>query len=192
MSSVGFNTNAAGTSRNQKTRKMKKAIFGLLALTVISFSACVRGEDGMPGPQGPPGNANVDYMIYDLSVWNYASPSFFVTLNDPQITYDIVDKGAVLVYMYAGNDQWSQLPQTFYPTSTYSETWKQFISPGQVEIDVTASDLIQPNNPGHCTFKVVTIAYRSMLQNKNVDFSNFEAVKKAFNLKDKDVTVVKR
>lgn len=165
---------------------MKKIIIlGMFALTLLTFGACKKPKDGAPGAQGPQGNANVNYGIFNVaaSSWGYVSPSYYVTLLEPNITQDILDKGAVLVY--AGNaGSWAQLPLTYYPSSTYSELFQPIFTLGQVEIQVTDSDLTQPIAPSAATFKVVVIAHKSLLNNPNVDFSNFESVKKAFNLKD--------
>lgn len=165
---------------------MKKTIvLGMVALMVLMFGACKKPKDGAPGAQGPQGNANVTYGIFNVpaSSWGYTSPTYYATLLEPTITQDILDKGAILVYM-GSTSQWVQLPVTFYPSSTYSELIKPIFTLGQVEVDITDSDLTQPATPTAKTFKVVVIASRSMLINPNVDFSNYESVKKAFNLKD--------
>lgn len=166
---------------------MKKTIIiGMYALTLLTFGACKKAKDGAPGAQGPQGNANVDYSIFNVpaSSWGYTSPSYYAALIVPSITQDIIDKGAVLVYYQTGTNTYTQLPLTFFPTATYSELWEVVSSLNQVQVQITDSDLTAPNAPPACTFKVVTMASRSMLSKPNVDFRNFESVKNAFNLKD--------
>ncbi|MGB3946895.1 MAG: collagen-like protein [Bacteroidia bacterium] len=174
--------------------KKKKITIGLLILmsvtTSLFFAGC-KGKDGAPGAQGPQGvqgeqgNANVNYSVFTVAStdWSYTSPSYTVTNYNGLITQDILDKGAVLVYRSIGG-AWQQLPITIYPTSTYSETISYLAELYALTIKITDSDLTQPAPPSASTFKIVTVAYRSMLNNPSVDFNNFESVKKAFNLKD--------
>ena len=158
----------------------------LVCVTAIVFNGC-KGKDGAPGaqgPAGPQGNANVDYMVFQVSAsnWAYSSPSYFVNLIDPMVTADILNTGAVLVYADDGVTV-TQLPLTIYPSSTYSETWTPYESINNVQVQVTDSDLTAPNNPGSILFKVVVMASKSLLQNPHINFKSFESVKAAFHLK---------
>jgi hypothetical protein len=80
---------------------MKKLLAYCTAILLIS--SC--GKDGAPGPQGPSGNANVHSSTFVVtnSQWQTTGTSGtdyekFIDLNDPYITQDILDNGAVLVY----------------------------------------------------------------------------------------------
>lgn len=164
---------------------MKKTLIsGMFALTVLLFGACSKPKDGAPGAQGPQGNANVQSSIYTVTSWGYTAPEYYVNLTVSAITQDIINTGAVLVYQTTGAAD-VQLPYTWYPSASYSETWTPLITLSNVKIVVTDSDLTQPANPGAgVQFKVVVMASRSMLQNPHINFKNFASVKKAFNLKD--------
>ena len=163
-----------------------KFILSVLTLTILVVSSCKKPKDGEPGPKGADGNANVTYSIFNVSAssWGYTTPTYYAVLNDPNITSDIINKGAVLVYLQVGTGTYTQLPLTFFPSASYAELWEVVTAVNQVQVQITDSDLTAPAPPPACTFKVVCIASRSMLSNPDIDFKNFESVKKAFNLKD--------
>ncbi|MDP1747567.1 MAG: hypothetical protein Q8L90_18475 [Bacteroidota bacterium] len=164
---------------------MKKTLIsGMFALTVLLFGACSKPKDGAPGAQGPQGNANVQSSTFTVTSWGYTAPYYYVDLPVSSITQDIINTGAVLVYLKDGSAN-VQLPYTWYPNANYSETLTPLITLGNVRILVEDSDQTQPDNPGAGDqFKVVVMASKSMLRNPHIDFKNFASVEKAFNLKD--------
>lgn len=153
----------------------------LLLVTMTLFSSCKK--EGPAGPAGKDGNANVVSSTITSSSWAYAAPSWVITFTNPAITQEIINSGAVLVYLKVGNS-YNQLPLTFYPSSDYSTTIEVSTFVGGLSLFWTDSDLIQPINPGSRTFKVVVIAASGRIQNPNVDYSNYEEVKSTFNLED--------
>ncbi|MEN9304243.1 MAG: hypothetical protein RL264_2672 [Bacteroidota bacterium] len=161
---------------------MKKRIifFGLI---VSSLVACTK--EGPQGPAGANGNANVVSATITSSAWVFNDPSWVIAFSYPAITQDIIDKGAVLVYIRTGSE-YRQLPFTFYEDDTYSSSFEVSTYLGGVKIIRTDSDLIEPENPGNLTFKVVVISASGLSQNPNIDFKDYNAVKQAFKLNDKD------
>jgi hypothetical protein len=159
---------------------MKKIIY--LALMVVSlttlFSGCKK-----EGPAGKDGNANVVSSSTTVSNWVYEGSSWKSIIPYPAITQDIINSGAVLVYMKTG-ESYNQLPLTFYQNPAYSTTIEVSTVVGGLALYWSDSDLSQPINPGTRTFKVVVIASSGMIQNPDVDYSNYEEVKSAFNLVD--------
>ena len=155
----------------------------LIGVSAIVLNGC-SGRDGAPGAQGPEGNANVLTMGYSIlpSQWAYSSPVLWVDLVDPDITADIMNSGAVLVYKENGSFT-TQLPYTYYPTTSYTETMSATHYVGNVEIDIEDSDGAAPATPGPITFKVVTMSSRKLLQNPHINFKDYESVRRAFNLK---------
>jgi hypothetical protein len=167
---------------------MKTKIYSFAVIIAIAATTLIgcKGKDGEPGAQGPQGqqgNANVQSATFYVNSWTFDTFYYYTTLNYPAITQDIINTGAVLVYSL-DNNTISQLPFTFYPSANYSSSVSFEASPSQVKVYVVDSDLTQPNNPGSGTFKVVVMSSRSMLANTNIDFKNYNQVKKAFNLKD--------
>ena len=162
-------------------------IFGTFALVCgLLFTGCKKGDTGPAGPagtNGTNGNANVVSSSITSSNWVYSSPSWGISFTYPAITQDIIDKGAVLVYLKVGS-AYNQLPLTIYQSATYSSTYEVSTIVGGLTIFATDSDLTQPNNPGSKTFKIVVIAASQRMANPNVNYGNYNEVKKAFNLKD--------
>jgi hypothetical protein len=169
---------------NPSRNRMKRLNFllSLISLLFIGmhFSSCVQGPEGPPGRDG---NANVLATTVTSSAWVFNSPSWVLALPDPYITPDIVDFGAVVVYVASGNG-FTQLPLTFYTNPNYSTTIEVSHYVGGVTLFWTDSDLFQPTNPGTRTFKIVKIAGTLLRENPDLDLSNYEAVKHRFNLKD--------
>ena len=170
---------------------MKNFIFFILtALVLVFVNSCAidgpigpEGPAGPVGPVGPQGNANVLSTTYSVSNWNYSAPSWQASIPFSAITQSIINTGAVLVYISTGTNTYSQLPLTFYPASTYSTTIEVVSTIGAVNLFWSDSDQTQPNNPGSWTFKVVAIAGSNKMAYP-VDWSNYIAVKKYFNLAD--------
>jgi len=159
-------------------------IFGTFALACgLLFTGCKKGDTGPAGANGTNGNANVVSSSLTTSAWTYVSPSWEMTFTYPAITQNILDNGAVLVYVQQGSNYY-QLPYTFYPASTYSRTYTFVHYLGGMKVFVTDSDLTMPSNPGSLTFKVVVIAASQRMANPNVNYDNYNEVKKAFDLKD--------
>lgn len=160
----------------------------LMSITAIVFNGC-KGKDGDPGAQGPAGaqgNANVSYMTFTTTSanWSYAYPYESTSFNDLQITSDIINTGSVFVYVTASTGETTLLPWTYYQTVSLSRTWRCQPGVGNISVMLSESDLNDPGNPGALTFKVVVIASHHLIENPNVDFQNYESVKRAFNLKD--------
>lgn len=150
----------------------------IFVLSVALFSGCTK-----EGPAGKDGNANVSSTTLTASNWVYSAPSWVATLPYSAITQEIVNSGAVLVYIKVG-ESYNQLPLTFYQTDSYSTTIEVSTSPGQVTLFWTDSDLIQPDNPGSQSFKVVAIAAATMIDNPDLDYSSYDEVMSTFGLED--------
>jgi hypothetical protein len=161
---------------------MKTLLKTCIVVTALLFNSCI-GEQGPVGPAGEDGNANVKSSSLTTSGWNYLSPDWYINFSYNAITQDILDNGAVLVYVQSGSNYF-QLPYTFYPSSTYSRTYtfKHYL--GGLSVYVTDSDLTQPANPGLLTFKVVVIASSALAKHPNVDLNNYNEVKKTFELQN--------
>lgn len=176
------------TKTKTTTAGKTASFFTMLTLACgLLFTNCAK--DGKTGPAGPAGangtngNANVVSSSITSSSWVYTAPSWGITFTYPAITQDIIDKGAVLVYLKVGS-AYNQLPLTIYQSASYSSTYEVSTVVGGLTIFATDSDLTQPTNPGSKTFKVVVIAASGRAANPNVNYNDYNAVKKAFNLQD--------
>jgi hypothetical protein len=168
---------------------MKKKSLIVFGITLISIIGCTK--EGPIGPAGNDGNANVVSSTFSSSNWVYSAPSWSLTHFYSAITQEIIDKGAVLVYLKTGQ-AYSQLPITIYTSTNYSTSIEVASFVGGVKLFWTDSDLTQPNNPGNLEFKIVVIAASGLAQNPNLDFTNYEEVAQAYNLnKDANMQFVK-
>ena len=174
---------------------MKSHAYLIGLFTILLFNGCkkegpigpagpqgsqgIPGETGATGATGAQGNANVVSGTVTITNWIFSSPSYYADISYPAITQEIVDKGAVLVYVSNGGGGYSQLPVTVYPNTTYSKSFECVHALGALRIYVTDSDHITVN-PGTQTFKIVVIG--SGMKIKHLDYTDFELVKKAYGI----------
>lgn len=168
---------------------MKKTIFKTTMLCLVAgltFSSCKKetgpkGDTGAIGPQGPAGNANVKTTIVSNQTWVYSAPAYIATMSAPNITQEIVDKGAVLVYLENAGT-YIQLPITLYNNGYQTLVdFEHYL--GTVRVSWADSDLTQPVAPtSNIKFKIVTIASSGMI--KNVNTADYNEVKTALKLQD--------
>jgi hypothetical protein len=174
---------------------MKKLSIICMTVLAISFLASCRGPQG---PAGHDGNANVassKVTIHDYDwKWNnfYTDAEgnergqFYVTIDYPAINNNVYNHGAVLVYM-DNEGAWSQVPLTYY----YAENDGLYeasievatLNDGGVNLFWTESDLWKVRPKTH-DFKIVAIEATVYKNRSDVDYSNYEAVKTAFQLAD--------
>lgn len=154
----------------------------LIAFCLIIVSSCKKPEKGDPGPAGKDGNANVKSITHTITNWTYSSPTYIGNIPFASITNEIINSGAVLVYAQTAANTYSQLPLTFYASTSYSSTLEVVTSPGMAQIGWTDSDLTQPATPPSMTFKVVAIASSAISENPDIDYSNYNVVKSVFNI----------
>ncbi|GAA4806834.1 hypothetical protein GCM10023231_40030 [Olivibacter ginsenosidimutans] len=190
---------------------MKTFIKHLLFFLLImgSFNACKKGDIGPEGPQGiqgeqgekgdkgdkgskgDQGNANVITRTFTANKITWTSSVIFstnyvvATLSVPEITADIVNNGAVMVYGgFFWESPWSALPLSFYETGKTNH-FTYGIKAGSVTLRVHNSSNTAPSAPG-IAFKVVVIAGKAATAAKNnqVDLNNYQTVKQFFKLDD--------
>lgn len=151
------------------------------------------------GPKGDPGNANVasSTVTVKYSDWQWVNNcQWMVEIDYPAINSNVFNHGAVLVYM--GMDGvWSQVPLTyFYDVELDDGSIGYFassievstLSNGGIRLFWTESDFYHaPEGPGKYDsydFKIVAIEASVFANRTDVDYSNYNAVKTAFQLDD--------
>ncbi|MDO8998853.1 MAG: hypothetical protein Q7W45_03735 [Bacteroidota bacterium] len=101
-----------------KSKILIKLIGALIFFIGISFTACkkqeIHGPKGEAGDPGIGGNANItstNIFIVNTELWvvDTATASQNATLNFPELTQKVVDKGTVKVYKQNGT-VWNELP----------------------------------------------------------------------------------
>ena len=176
---------------------MKKLSLICMTVLMVSLFASCRGPMGPQGPAGHDGNdANVSSSTVTVKSseweWNDVNGQWVVTIDYPAINNNVYNYGAVLVYMDV-NGTWSQVPLTYY----YQDLDNQgntinceasievaTLSDGGVRLFWTESDFYDEMRPETHDFKIVAIEASVYSHRSDVDYSNFEAVKTAFQLAD--------
>ena len=115
-----------------------------------------------------------------------------VTIDYPAINNNVYNHGAVLVYMDLDNT-WLQVPLTYYYSPDDDEYGNPNLYSASIEVATlddggvrlfwTQNDLWKVRPKTH-TFKIVAIEATLFSHRSDVDYSNYEAVKKAYQLVD--------
>lgn len=185
---------------------MKK--LSLICMTVLAVFAMASCR----GPKGDPGNANVasSTVTVHSDDWEWVNNcQWMVTIDFAAINNNVYNYGAVLVYMKVGN-AWSQVPLTYYyqdevnivddaGNPVLDENGHQLteiincaasievatLNDGGVSLYWTESDFYKnPQGVGRHDFKIVAIEASVYANRTDVDYSNYNAVKTAFQLAD--------
>ena len=176
---------------------MKKLSVICMAILAVAFMASCRGPQGPAGHDGHDGNdANVSSSTVTVKSsdweWNDYNGQWVVTIDYGAINSNVFNHGAVLVYMDVAG-AWSQVPLTYY----YQDLDNQgntinceasievaTLSDGGVRLFWTESDFYDQMRPQTHDFKIVAIEAAVYSIRSDVDYSNYEAVKTAFQLAD--------
>ena len=174
---------------------MKKLSLICMTVLAISFLASCRGPQG---PAGQDGNANVASSTVTVrqSDWRWVNDcQWMVEIDYPAINNNVYNHGAVLVYMKI-DGAWSQVPLTYFYEAEVEDGYSNFASSievatlndGGVRLFWTESDFYHaPDGPGKndsYDFKIVAIEASVYSHRSDVDYSDYEAVKTAFQLAD--------
>lgn len=171
----------------------QKLMFILTLAGSMLFTSCAKdgaigpkgadGANGTNGTNGQDGNANVVGKTVTVSPnsWIFDNGDYYTLYYYEAITQEVVDRGAVFIYLEATNGVWQQLPYTYYFSETGSYSFIALHKLGQVGIIMTRSDLLQPDLP-ELKFKIVVMAAAAFKLNGDVDYSNYDEVKNRFGL----------
>ena len=175
---------------------MKKLSIICMTILAVSFLASCRGPQG---PAGQDGNANVASSKVTVlsSDWQWVNGcQWMVEIDYPAINNNVFNHGAVLVYMDV-DGTWSQAPLTYYYQDMYTyENGDQEVinceasievatlNDGGVRIFWTESDFYDGMRPQTRDFKIVAIEASVYDNRSDVDYSDYNAVKTAFQLVD--------
>ena len=136
-------------------------------------------------------------MTVRSSDWQWVNNcQWKVEIDYPAINNNVYNYGAVLVYMDV-DGAWSQVPLTYYYQDViiYDDGTQETINcaasievatlnNGGVRLFWTESDFYDGARPGTHNFKIVAIEASVYNSRSDVDYSNYEAVKTAFQLAD--------
>lgn len=149
---------------------MKRIIF-LSAILTSLFSSCSKDKYG---------NTDITSDTYVVG-WTFDDPSYKTQISEPLINQDIIDNGAVMVYMSNGNGGWIALPYTLPIDNTYASTYSFVLYDGGVTVWKTDTDMLTLD-PGITTFKIVILSQHGLIQHPDIDLTDYESVEKELNL----------
>ncbi|MFN8231169.1 MAG: hypothetical protein U0V03_09645 [Bacteroidia bacterium] len=180
-------------NKNKTTAGKTAKIFGMLALACgLLISSCAKkGDTGPAGPagtNGTNGNANVKSktIFINGSEWTNTSGSSTVTKLIPEITSDIINTGAVLVYAEDVPGKWVALPVAQTTTAGVVLSFNYSIESGKINlfIDNNTTTTLTAGDIGNSNWRFVIMSGTGRLANPNVNYKNYNEVKKSFNLQD--------
>lgn len=188
---------------------MKKlSLFCMAVLTAFAMASC-RGPQGPQGPAGQDGNANVYSATVripstnihgDFIDWEWVNGcQWMAEIAFSAINSNIYNYGAVLVYMDL-DGAWVQVPLTYF----YQDEVDVVDQNGHHSTEIvncaaaievhtlrdgvrlfwTENDFYDGRIPDPHDFKIVVIEAGLYSHRSDVDYSNYEAVKTAFQLAD--------
>jgi hypothetical protein len=178
---------------------MKTTITKFIAICLIAggfltnckkAEAGPKGDTGPAGPTGtvgPAGNANVKSNTFTNITWTFNSTTknFEAIISYSAITQEIVNTGAVMMYMETSSNYYSQLPTSFMFDASTILFFEFEHYNGGVKVYVHNSNLDNSIAPqSTIKFKIVAVAGSAKAQNPNVDYGNYTKVKEAYQLKD--------
>ena len=172
---------------------MKKlSVICMTVLAVFAMASC-------RGPKGDQGNANVvssTVTVYPED-WRWVNNcQWMVDIDYPAINNNVFNHGAVLVYMDKSG-VWSQVPLTYYyeDVINYEDGTQEIVNcsasievgtlnNGGVRLFWTENDFFDGNRPQTHRFKIVAIEASVYSHRSDVDYSDYNAVKTAYQLAD--------
>lgn len=158
-----------------------------------------KGDPGVKGDQGDPGTANViysDWVAFESATWS--SPANFFGQNrrtyaiaETAITNDILNRGTVAVYVRFGGTSTTiqPLPITQAITLVKAQTLGFQLKPSEISLFLYNRD--DTNDPGRISagnaYRYVIIpgsTPNSAGRMAHIDLSDYDAVKRYYNLPD--------
>jgi len=173
-------------------------IFAIIFVSFMLFVSC-KGEQGPVGPagqNGQDGNANVQSAQVETKFsdwdWSNEAKNWAIGFEWDAIDFDMVDYGALLVYMENPDSTiyaWHQLPLTMPITDSFSSILETSYYDYGFSIFWTNSDLQKHQEVLQSfyamepmLFKVVLIDATSYAAHPDCNYSDYDEVKTTFNI----------
>jgi hypothetical protein len=186
-----------------------KTLLVMCTLIVVIITSCKK-EAGPTGPKGDPGTngsqgtsgingtngTNGTNGVANISSWTLTtvpsnwvhqgtagSPgdSYMATFSVPALTTTVINSGAVLLYFVAGTTI-TQMPVTFAIYQNVASSYYYDAAPGMIRVYTADNDFYTVQPTFNLDFKLVIIP--PAMRKPNVNYKNFDEVKKAHNLQD--------
>ncbi len=169
---------------------MKKfTIFACLLLVggLMTLNSCKKDDDSGYQPKGNYGNTDMNTTLLTNAQWGWDATqlwSYSTWNNISYLTADVVNSGSVLLYEDEGGGSYAAVPYSLNLGGGVTLNVFYTFAAGTVTVYAAASDdsNLNPTNGG--TYKLVCLSKAAKIAHPNVDYKNYNEVKKAFNLKD--------
>lgn len=162
----------------------------MFALTMLTFSSCKKDDDDSKyQPKGTYGNSSISSSTWAVNTWANNGGFYYIDFNVSALTSSVQSSGAVEVFLSTdGGTTWRGLPFTQYG-STADYLWSFQTQTGTVEVRWTYDGSGLGSDPNTvygavCQFKVVCISAAGLVANPDTDYTNYNAIKRDFNLID--------
>ena len=166
-----------------------KTLRVLLFLSIVSLAiaSCQKGDKGDTGPagtngtNGTNGNANVIDTFFNAANWFNAAGNY------TEWTYDYVNtaydfNGLVQVYFYDGGNNWMAMPFTYHSLEWLYEVYRDTHTIHLTMTTVGGTQVL--SQPVGTTFRLVVIPASHRLAHPEVNYNDFNEVKRVFGLKN--------
>ena len=146
----------------------------LMSITAILFNGC-KGKDGAPGATGPAGNANVHSGTVSVTPGSWSNPQtgeYTAAFSDPSLTNATVD--GVEAFISPDGVTWLAIPQTSLLVN--GDNMSYAYQNGAVTFIY-----LYTSAPTVTVYLKVVVIPPALRTNPNVNYKNYESLKKAFN-----------
>ena len=148
--------------------------------TALNFKSNAKKDDGTCIYN----NVNSQNVTVFQNEWIGDGDGYFAKKTLSILNSDVASSGTVMCYLKEDNDEYIAMPLTM---SEGQGNWIRHMLFSHDSNSITFlsydDDGLSPN-PGTTTFKVVCISQKARVENQDVDLTNYQAVKKAFDLID--------
>lgn len=132
----------------------KNTIYLIIVFSVLLFSGCKNGEDGMDGLDGQ--NAEVYYSEwFSPAEWLGTSGDWYFDASAPDLTENIVEGGVVLAYVWLADDIYEGATVRPLPAYAVGANW-DFLIMDYGSIEFTSDMLSRPLTSGN-KFRFIAI-----------------------------------
>jgi len=159
--------------------KAKISIFLFAAFSILFISGCK--NEGMQGPAGQDGNANVTASPwYPPTAWKGSAGDWYFDIKNSAISQDIVESGVILAYVSLPGDLYNDYTVRPLPAYAIGANW-DFLIPndgktyGSIEF---TSDMV--NTPGIAgyNFRFILISSSYILKSASLTSTGLSDLKK--------------
>ena len=146
------------------------------------------GKDGIDGTNGQDGSANVQPFNYTIENWGYDGNHYFVEVNETNgftLSANDLATGALMSYIKSGSSFFA-LPYVSFLGNNTTQHYRPVYSENKFRIwvDNSTGGDTYPELDGPREIKIVIIPQAQRLAEPDLDLTNYQEVKRVFNLKD--------